>query len=46
MDREEHSHVGFPSRDKSSQVLEEDRELDEENSESVNDRMDMDILGS
>ena len=46
MDREEHSHIGFPSGDKSSQVLEEDRELDKENSENVNDRMDMNILGS
>ena len=46
MDCNEHCHVGFPKRDKSSQVLEEDRELDKENSESVNDGMDIDILGS
>ena len=46
MDCNEHCHVGFPNRDKCSQVLEEDRELDKENSKSVNDRMDIDILSS
>ena len=45
MDCKEDSHVEFSGRDKNSQVLEEDRKFDEENSESVDDRMDIDILG-
>ena len=46
MDCEEHSHVGFSDRDENSQVLEEDREFDRENSQSVDDRVDIDILWS
>ena len=45
MDCKEHSHVGFSGRDKNSQVLEEDREFDKENSKGVDDRLDIDILG-
>ena len=45
MNCEEHSHVGFSDRDENSQVLEEDREFDKENSQSVDDRVDIDILG-
>ena len=37
MGRNEHGHVAFPSRDKDPQVLEEDRELDKEHGDTVND---------
>ena len=44
MGREEHSHIAFSSRDKDAQVLEKDRELDKENSDTVDDRSNIDIL--
>ena len=37
MGRKEHGHVAFSSGDKDPQVLKEDRELDKENSDTVND---------
>lgn len=46
MGRKEHSHVAFSSRDKDPQVLEEDRELDKENGDTVDDRSNIDILDS
>ena len=44
MDCKEHSHVALSIGNKKPQVLKEDRELNGENGETVNDRMDIDNL--
>ena len=44
MDCKEHSHVALSIGNKNPQVLKEDRELNEENGETVNDRIVIDNL--